>query len=50
MRDACSSSSSETEDAHGDVFVRDDNQAITHFPNQAELNDLIRDLGLPKSK
>lgn len=49
-KDACTSSSSETEDAHDDVFVAHDTQAIQHFPNQAELNDLIRDLGLTKSK
>ena len=49
-RDDCTTSSSKTEDAHDVVFVADDTQAIPHFPNQAELNDLIRDLGLTKSK
>lgn len=43
------SSSSETEDAHDDDFATDESQATPHFPNQAELNDLIRDLGLNKS-
>ena len=47
VRDDCTSSSSETEDARHNVFVADDTQAI---PNQAELHDLIRDLGLTKSK
>ena len=50
MRDDCTSFSSKTEDAHKDVFVADDTQTIPHFPKQAELNDLIRDLGLIKSK
>ena len=49
-RDDCTSSSSKTEDARHDVFLADDTQAIPHFPNQAELNDLIRDLGITKSK
>ena len=49
-RDDCTTSSSKTEDSHDVVFVADDTQAIPHFPNQAEHNDLIRDLGLTKSK
>ena len=50
MRDDCTSFSSKTEDACKDVFVADDTQTIPHFPNQAEFNDLIRDLGLTRSK
>ena len=48
--DDCTSSSSKTEDACDNVFAADDTQAIPHFPNHAELNDLIRVLGLTKSK
>ena len=48
--DDCTSSSSKTEDACNNVFAADDTQAIPHFPNHAELNDLIRVLGLTKSK
>ena len=48
-RDDSTTSSNETEDACH-VFVADDTQAIPYFPNQAKLNDLIRDLGLAKLK
>lgn len=44
------SANSSNESDSGEEFVDDDDaQAKPHFPNQAELNDLIRDLGLTKS-
>lgn len=48
-RDPCTSSTIKTEDSLDDVFVTDDTEAIPHFPDQVDLSDLIRNLGLTKS-